>query len=421
MEKGKYVTLPFSYKLARFSLLLRKAYPFLGELSMRVEKHHTEPNGLASTDGFRLYLNVERLNELPEESLNFVLLHELFHIILRHRYKNGMPFYEKKYWNIGFDLVVNWLLMSMSGELAQNGLRIIPVADTALATDDLSKDPSDIISKAFVAQAVAQGILSDTPPIFVEIEWKSFKGNVFNDNLFVFDVLDGNDIANMPTEAEINSLLSDCLKTAGKSGLPWRLRGLWDELRYERILPWYQIFRHYMEDMKENADFDFCPPDKRLLYSGLILPAETVEEGGELSNALIVLDVSSSVDKAELQAQIRQVDSILKELEIKGSIISFGSKVYQEAALSTKAALKKFIDELKVGGGTVWSDVVSYVKENKRHAKPIIVFTDGHFYSYDEGLSNVVFITQGDYPIKLRKLGKVIQISKKRLNKEDFI
>jgi len=43
--------MPFPYKLARFSLLLRKAYPFLGELCMRVEKYRKEQRGLASTDG----------------------------------------------------------------------------------------------------------------------------------------------------------------------------------------------------------------------------------------------------------------------------------------------------------------------------------------------------------------------------------
>ena len=391
-------------------MLLRKAYPFLGELCMRVEKHHKEQLGLASTDGLRLYLNVELLNKLHEDGLNFILLHELLHIILRHRYPKGMPFYEKIFWNIGFDLQANWLLMSMEGEFKRNGLPIMPVSDSVLTLDDLSDDPSNVIAKAFAMQAIAQGILSEDPPVFVEIEWKSFKTVVFNDSLFVFDVLDGSGLDGTATAAEIGELLASCAKSAGKNGLPWHLRGLWDELAKGRTLPWHLIFRHYLEGMQESEDFDFCPPDKRMLYSGLILPSETVEEGGRLDNALIVLDVSGSVDKAELLAQIRQIDSVLKELDIRGSIVSFGSSVYQEALLEKRASLKKFIDELEIGGGTDWGDVVRYVKENKRRAKPIIVFTDGYFYSYDEGLSNVVFITQKDFHEELCKLGKVIQI-----------
>ena len=410
LEQSKYIAMPFQYKLARFSLLLRKAYPFLGELCMRVEKHHKEQIGLAATDGLRLYLNAELLNKLPEEGLNFILLHELLHIILRHRYPKGMSYYEKIYWNIGFDLQANWLLMSMGAELKQNALPIIPISDTALTMDDLSQDPSNVIAKAFVMQAVAQGILSENPPVLVDIEWKSFKTVVFNDSIFAFDVIDGTGMADAPTEAEIRELLAGCVKSAGKNGLPWRLRGLWDELVSGRTLPWHLIFRHFLEGMKESEDFDFCPPDKRMLYSKLILPSEAIEEGGVLDNALIVLDVSGSVDKAELLAQIRQVDSVLRGLEIRGSIVSFGSSVYQEAPLINRASLKKFIDELEVGGGTDWGDVVRYVKQNKQRAKPIIVFTDGYFYSYDEGLSDVVFITQKDYPEELCKLGKVIQI-----------
>ena len=412
MEQEKYKDMPFSYKLARFCLLLRKAYPFLGELCMRVEKFHKEQFGFASTDGLRLYLNEQKLNGLPEEALNFILLHELLHIMLRHRYPKGMPYYAKIYWNIGFDLHINWLLMSMSKELKRKGLPIMPTADMVLTTDDLSEDPSNVIANAFVRQAVEQGVMSKNPPLFVEIGWKSFRSTVFNDSLFFCDLLDGSDVVEAPTEGDIREMLASCVKSAGKDGLPRPLRGLWDEVKKERTLPWRLVFRHFLEDMKESDDFDFCPPDKRMLYSGLILPSETIEEGGEINNALIVLDVSGSVDRAQLLAQIHQVSCVLKELEIRGSIISFGSAVYQEAALTNKAALKKFIDGLEVGGGTVWSDVVRYVKDRKRRAKPIIVFTDGYFYSYDEGLSDVVFITQRDYPAQLRKLGKVIQINK---------
>ena len=411
MEPEKYKSMLFQYKLARFSLLLGKAYPFLGELCMRVEKYRKEHLGLAATDGLRLYLNDKHLNELPEESLNFVLLHELLHIILRHRYPKEIPLYERMYWNIGFDLTVNWLLMSMSSELKQYGLQIVPVAETVLSTDDLSKDPSSTIAKAFVEQAVSQGILSQYPPLFIEIEWKSFKSVVINDSMFVFDVLNGVDIGEAPLDAQIQELLSECAKAAGKDGLPWQLKELWSDLTMGQKLPWSLIFKHYLEGFRESEDSDFSHPDKRMLYSGLILPSESLEEGDELNNALIILDVSSSINKAELLAQLWQVKQVLNELSFRGSIISFGSSVYQEGQLTDKASLKRFIDDLKVGGGTVWSDVVSFVKKHKHHMKPIIVFTDGYFYSYDEGLSNVVFITQDDYPEALRKLGKVIRVN----------
>jgi predicted metal-dependent peptidase len=67
---------------------------------------------------------------------------------------------------------------------------------------------------------------------------------------------------------------------------------------------------------------------------------------------------------------------------------------------------------MKVGGGTDWADVVEYVKKHKKGAKPIIVFTDGHFYSFEKGLSDVIFITQDAPPGSLRDLGKVITVSK---------
>ena len=410
MDSVKYRAMPFDYKIARFSLILRKAYPFLGELCFRVGKYKKEIQGLAATDGLNLYLNVEKLNELPEESLNFVLLHELFHIILRHALPKNTLFYEKPYWNIGFDLVANWLIMSIERELKQKGLPIIPVTDTLLSSDDLSGDPSHRIVESFIEQAKQQGMLSEIPPIFVEIEWKSFKAIVAN-NSFIFDILDKKDgIANPPTNADIEALLTDCAKSAGKDGLPWSLRHLMDELTSGRKLPWFLILKRYLEAGKDSEDLDFYPPDKRMLYSGMILPG--VVEGGEaLNDALIVLDVSDSISKEELLTQIWQISSILAELDFSGSIISFGSKVYQEAKLQEKLSLKNFIEGLEIGGGTDWADVVRYVKEKKKRAKPIIVFTDGYFYSYDTGLSDVIFITHGEPSKELKNIGKIIQIN----------
>jgi predicted metal-dependent peptidase len=412
IDPVKYRAMPFDYKIARFSLLLRKAYPFLGELCLRVGKYRKELQGLAATDGLNLYLNVEKLNELPEESLNFVLLHELLHIILRHSFPKDSLFFEKPYWNIGFDLTANWLIMNMERELKQRELPVIPVSGTVLSADDLSGDPSHRIVGAFLEQAKQQGILSENPPSLIEIVWKSFKGIVQNSS-FIFDILDKSDgTAKPPTDAEIQALLADCAKTAGKGGLPQSLQHLMNELTDGRTLPWFLILKRYLESGNSSEDLDFCLPDKRMLYSGMILPGDV--NGDEiLNNALIVLDVSGSVEKEELLSQIWQVQSILTELDFNGSIISFGSEVYQEAKLTNKLSLKKFIDGLEVGGGTDWANAVKYINEKKRNVKPIIVFTDGYFYSHDTGLSNLIFITQGTAPKELQALGKVIQINNK--------
>ena len=411
MGSIQYNAMPFTYKLARFSLLLLKAYPFLGELCMRIEKFRETRFALAATDGLRLFYNPDAMDKLPEESFNFVLLHELLHIMLLHRYPKGMPFYEKAYWNIGFDLVVNWLLTDMDKELKRHGLPIIPVSGSALCSDDLSEDPSETIAKAFVEQAVKQGISSQNPPRLVDIKWRSFECTVVHDGLFIFDILGGDDIIDPSTEAEIRGLLTGCEKSAGKNGLPWQLSRLWEGLKQERSLPWFLILKRYLEGMKESDESDFYPPDKRMLYRELMLPSEAIESGSELENALLVLDVSSSVDREELLTQIWQINSLLNGLEFHGSIISFGSSVYQEARLSDRVSLKKFIDGLESGGGTDWDKVVDYVRQKKQRAKPIIVFTDGYFYHFTEGLPNVIFIVRDESPEALHKLGKVIRIN----------
>jgi len=411
LDASKYKTLSFKYKLARFSLLLRKAYPFLGEVCMRVEKYGAETRGLAATDGLRFYFNENEMNKLPEEAFNFVLLHELFHIILRHRYPKEAQFYEKMYWNIAFDLIADWLIISMENELKYHNLPIMPVSEAYMCSDDLSDDPSHRIASAFVQQSVQQGVMSDSPPVFVEIEWKTFKALIPNIADYVFDVLDIDASNGAPSEADIKELLASCAKAAGNKGMPRFLKGLMEDLTSGRKLPWLLILRRFLETSRDANDFDFCPPDTRLLYSELILPASN-EEDKALNNAMIVLDVSSSVSKEELLDQIWQIMAVLSELEFSGSILSFGSNVYQEALLTDKESLKRFIDELKVGGGTDWAEVVQHIQQKIPNVKSIIVFTDGQFYSYDTGLRNVIFVVQGESPDILRTLGKVIEVKK---------
>jgi len=390
-------------------MLLIKAYPFLGEVCMRVEKYSNYTFGLAATDGYRLFLNDIEMNNLPEESFNFVLLHELFHIILTHMYPKHSQYYEKIYWNISFDLIVNWLILSMQYELKHNNLPVIPIKGTSLCNDDLSADLSHIIAKTFIQQAKDQGILSENPPSFVEISWKSFNAYILNSADYIFDVLDNELFGNTPTEGAIGELLASCLKSAGNKGIPWKLQGLMDELIKGRNLPWYLILKRFLEESFSNDDFDFCPPDKRLLYSKVIIPASNISEKS-IKNALIILDVSSSVEKDELTQQLWQITTVLSDLEFTGSILSFGSTVYQEATIINKDSLKHFINELDVGGGTNWDLVVHHVKEKYPNARPIIVFTDGLFYQFSEGLKNVFFIVKGKVPGSLKKLGRVIEI-----------
>ncbi|MDR0887461.1 MAG: VWA-like domain-containing protein [Candidatus Nomurabacteria bacterium] len=410
LDTAKYSTMPFRYKLSRFSLKLRKIYPFLGELCSRVEKWRSEKTELAATDGLHLYLNEARLAELPEEGLNFVLLHELFHIVLRHRFPKNLPFYAKRYWNIAADLVVNWLILSMQSELKNAGLPVQPIADTALTTDNLAKDNSGIIAKSFIAQAVGQGVLTENPPLLVELKWKAFECVLPNFEAFAFDLLE-TDGATDGEEAKIEVLFAECEKTAGKDGMPHQLRDLWREMEKDKLLDWYLLLKRWLEGVKESEEQCFSTPDKRLLYSGMILPGYEQDAGTELNRALVVLDVSSSVNREELLKLVWQIADVLAQLEFAGEILSFGSGVYQEAKLSNKASLKSFIDELKVGGGTDWGEVVRHIQREKLGTSVVIVFTDGYFYSFDKGLQNVVFITLDESPSELQNLGKVIQIN----------
>jgi predicted metal-dependent peptidase len=407
----KYRDMPFNYKVARFSILLRHVYPFLGELCMRVKKHRKTSEGLAETDGYHIYFNEEAMNAIPEEQFNFVMVHEILHIVLRHSYPDEMPFWQREYYNIAADLVINDLILhEMQSKLKWGGLPVIPVEGSAVSPDCLAEDPSNRITKAFLEQAIAQGVTGAEPPIVVELVWKNFITQILNHS-YIMDIITGHggEEDKSQKESEAKELLEACQKTAGCDGLPNSLLEKLEAIT-SRKLPWQVILRRYIEAIKGMDEQGFCPPDKRTIYSGMILPGENEEDKG-LNNAIVVVDVSSSVGRDELSAQLWQVGRLLAELQFDGEILSFSGAVEKKGLLTDKKSLEAWVDGLPVGGGTSWLSVVNYVEKERKGARPIIVFTDGYFYSFETTLKNVILIVQGEYPEELADVGKVIRVN----------
>ncbi|GHV40420.1 hypothetical protein FACS189490_05540 [Clostridia bacterium] len=133
--------LPLELKLARFSFLLRKAYPFLGELSLLTERVFSTDTVLAGVENNKLHLNRQEVNALPEAQFNFVILHELLHILFGHQYPANMAASNRSWANIAMDLTVNYAIAILQGDLRAKSLPTEPQPAFIVPhmLDDLSK------------------------------------------------------------------------------------------------------------------------------------------------------------------------------------------------------------------------------------------------------------------------------------------
>ena len=148
----------------------------------------------------------------------------------------------------------------------------------------------------------------------------------------------------------------------------------------ERHTNWREALQEFIATIcagDENSRF--CPPNKRLLASGFVMPSHFSETIGEL---VIACDTSGSMypyyplifgEIARVCENVRpkKVRVLWWDTEVAGDQ-EFKPDEYDQIAKLMKP---------KGGGGTVVSCVAQYMKEKEIKAKALIMLTDGYIES----------------------------------------
>ena len=90
--------------LARLRLLSN--HGFYGSLLMHLKFGITPEVDTAYTNGYKICFNPKFLDELTDKELDFILMHELLHIVLKHCFR-GKQYNNNNLFNIACDIVVN--------------------------------------------------------------------------------------------------------------------------------------------------------------------------------------------------------------------------------------------------------------------------------------------------------------------------
>ena len=148
----------------------------------------------------------------------------------------------------------------------------------------------------------------------------------------------------------------------------------------ERVTNWRDALQDFINSVcvgDENSRF--CPPNKRLLASGFIMPSHFDETIGEI---IIACDTSGSMhwaypivfgEVARIVQNTRpdSVRMLWWDTSVCGDQ-TFKPEQYPDIAKALAP---------KGGGGTVVSCVADYIDEHKIKAKAVIMLTDGYIES----------------------------------------
>ena len=98
--------------LSRMRILVTNG--FYGLLLMHMKFSIDENCETAATDGRRIFFAPEFLDELNDSELDFIMMHEVMHIVLQHCFRAGERDHER--YNIACDIVVNSNILLSCGE-----------------------------------------------------------------------------------------------------------------------------------------------------------------------------------------------------------------------------------------------------------------------------------------------------------------
>lgn len=314
----------------------------------------------AKTDGFNKYYGRKFVEELSDEELRALVLHENLHVALNHVSRFKQEFRKNPHhMNVCADYVVNDVIMHLE--------------DTSLC-----KLPNGALYEDKYHNWSVNEILKDLE----EQEKDKDKSSPNGDDQQPLDEHDFGESSQTMTskeQQEMTQKIENALKEgsilAGKLGK--KVPRAIDEL-FEPKLDWREMLRDFISaTCKGNDEYTWRKFNKRMLPNDLYLPSMENESVGEL---VIACDTSGSIGQDELTIFATELQSIVDtvtpdlirilwwDYEVCSEQI-FRPDQYQELHKLLKVA---------GGGGTRLSCVSEYITKEQIKAEAIIVFTDGY-------------------------------------------
>jgi len=379
---------------ARIALLLKA--PFFGNLATRLRLENADEwCPTAATDGRKLYYNTEFLKKMPAKQLEFLIGHEVMHLVYDHMGRNGDR--DRRLFNCAADYCVNQDLLDQKiGEKIPVGLY----------------DPK---YRGWSAEEVYDDLYAKADKISIE----DLEEMLLDEHLDGDEDGDGNSSANGEgpegdgkgrgrpklSEAEkkeirdeIKEAVISAAQTVGAGQLPAGVRRLIKDLT-EPQLNWRELLQQQIQSTIR-ADYSWARPSRKGWDMDAILPGNDLEKEIDIC---VAVDASGSMSDEMLKDILSEVKGIMESYNsFKLHLWSFDTEVYN-ATVFTAENIDEIMEwEVGGGGGTLFEANWQYMVDNDIAPKKFVMFTDGYPGDGwgDENYCDTLFIIHGSTSIE---------------------
>jgi len=374
---------------ARIALLLKA--PFFGNLATRLKIENADDwCPTAATDGRKLYYNSEFLKKMPAKQLEFLIGHEVLHLVYDHMGRAGER--DKRLFNVAADYCVNQDLLDQKiGEKIPVGL-------------------FDTKYRGWSAEEVYDDLYKNAEKISIE----DLEQMLLDEHLDGDDSDDGDgegeeregkgsgrpkltEEEKKQIRDEIKEAVITAAQTVGAGNLPSGVKRLIKDLT-EPQLNWRELLQQQIQSTIR-ADYSWTRPSRRGWHVDAVLPGNDLEKEIDIC---VAIDASGSMSDDMLKDILSEVKGIMQSYNsFKLHLWSFDTEVYN-AKIFTSENIDEIMEwEIGGGGGTMFECNWEYMLENDIAPKKFVMFTDGYPGDGwgDENYCDTLFVIHGSTTI----------------------
>ena len=374
---------------ARIALLLKA--PFFGNLATRLKLVNADEwCSTAATDGRNFYYNSEFVNKLPQKQVEFLVGHEVLHVVYDHMGRRQDR--DAQLYNVAADYCVNAdLINSKIGEKITSVPILYDKKYAGLSSEevyDLLYENAEKINVDDLIKQMLDEHLDDGDDDSEEGEGEG----------------EGGRPGKMTAEEkkalrdEIREAVLQAAEAAGAGNLPMGVKRLINKLTNPQ-LNWRELIRQQVQSLVR-ADFTWARMNRKGQHLDAILPGSNFAETIDVS---VSIDASGSMSEGMLRDILSEVKGIMESFDnFKLDVWSFDTDVYGYEKFTPDNIDDIDTYELQGGGGTDFECNWEFMRENEIAPKLFIMFTDGYPGGGwgDESYADTLFVIHGTTSIE---------------------
>ncbi len=403
-------------EVQRFKMELLRKMPFYGDVMMHLTFVEDKRVPTAATDGKTIWYNPKFFSSMERSERNFVIMHEVFHVLLRHGVRNSDGKRDKDIWNIACDIIINDMLIKLSNNMRAADIPFKKPQSGTFAYINRDETAENLYEKIkadnarknkFTRKLHIREIYADYGPHLPKTKEIDIPSDIRTFKL-TLDEVTAND---QMIQEIIRNATQKSRGTMGSYYVPQEVYALSESKK----LHWKKLLKDFLSQ-EIGDDASYTTPERKYLHMDLILPGHSLTEE-TIEEIWAFVDSSGSVSHNEMEQFLTQLYRISKEFKCVFNICYWDTSVTE--------VYKKILCEDEIlkciphhSGGTDINCVYDWIAQNKVKPDVMLILTDGYFgnlttsaFSRNLG-KKTILVLSSDIAVNedMKKIGKIAKL-----------